>query len=314
MKLKIHIALFLLLSSFVATAQQYEQLENAGFEEWEDVGLPVEEPVDWSSIKTNDNPILNGPAPIVWGKSTDAHSGNYSLHLFNVYISLIGQAAVGTMTNGRVHADLIIDNAWSYTDTLDARWNTPLTHRPDSLVGWYKCYPEIGDFGTVKAVLHRGYGQQPQGDSEWIGVAYFELPGDTVDVWTRFSVPFVYTLDDTPEYILCYMTSGDGVDALGASSALFDDLELIYKPDGIDEFTANNFKAYASHGEVVVRINESSGLKYQFAIFDITGRQVYDAEFYAGQENRFNPGLTNGIYILKANIGNKVLSKKIIIE
>jgi hypothetical protein len=312
MKLNLFGILIFLFISLAATAQY--QLENPSFEEWEDVGLPVEEPVDWSSIKTNDNPVLNGPAPIVWGKSNDAHSGNYSLHLFNVYIGLIGQAAVGTMTNGRVHADLNIENAWSYTDTTDARWNTPLTHRPDSLVGWFKCYPETGDFGTVKAVLHRGYGQQPEGDSEWIGAAYYELPGDTVDVWTRFSVPFEYYLDDTPEYILCYMTSGDGVDALGASSALFDDLELIYNPDGIEEFTVDNFKAYSSHGQLVVRINESSGLKYQFSIYDITGRNVYNAELFGGQENRLNTGLTTGIYILKANIGDKVLSKKIVIN
>lgn len=312
MKLKIYSFILLLFISFSAFSQT--QLENPGFEAWEEVGLPVEEPVDWSSIKTGDVPNLNIAAPIVWGKSTDAHTGNYSLKLFNVWVFLINQAAVGTMSNGRYHADLVIENAWSYTDTTDGRWNTPLTHRPDSLVGWYKCYPETGDFGTVKAVLHRGYAQQPQGDSEWIGVAYYELPGDTVDVWTRFSVPFEYTLDETPEYILCYMTSGNGIDALGASYALFDDLELIYNPDGIDEFTANNFMAYSRNGELIVRVNESSGLKYQFSIYDITGRIVYNAELFGGQENRFNPGLTTGIYILKANIGNKVLSKKIIID
>ena len=248
------------------------------------------------------------------GKSTDAHTGDFSLKLFSVRVFIINQAAVGTMTNGRVHPNLNLDNSWSYTDTTDGRWNCPLTHRPDSLVGWYKCSPEPGDFGTVQAVLHRGYGQQPEGSSVWIGKAYFELPGDTVDVWTRFSVPFEYYFDDTPEYILCYMTSGDGVDALGASSALFDDLELIYNPDGIDEFTADNFKAFYSHGELVVRVNESSGLKYQFAIFDITGKQVYNAELYAGQENRFNTGLKTGVYILRANIGDKVLSKKIVIK
>ena len=312
MKLNLLGILLFLFTSFFATAQY--QLENPGFEDWEDVGLSVEEPVDWSSIKTGDVPILNTAAPIVWGQSTDAHSGSYSLKLFNVWVSLINQAAVGTVTNGRVHPDLVIENAWSYTDTTDGRWNTHLTHRPDSLVGWYKCYPEVGDFGTVKAVLHRGYGQQPEGDYEWIAAAYYELPGDTVDVWTRFSVPFEYFSDETPEYILCYLASGNGISALGASYALFDDLELIYNPDGIEEFTVDNFKAYSSHGQLVVRINESSGLKYQFSIYDITGRNVYNAELFGGQENRLNTGLTTGIYILKANIGDKVLSKKIVIN
>jgi len=297
------------LSAFSQT-----QFENPGFEDWEDVGLPVEEPVDWSSIKTGDVPNLNIAAPIVWGKSTDAHTGNYSLKLFNVWVFLINQAAVGNVTNGRVHPDLVIENAWSYTDTTDGRWNTPLTHRPDSLVGWYKCYPEVGDFGTVKAVLHRGYGQQPEGDYPWTGAAYYELPGDTVDVWTRFSVPFEYYSDETPEYILCYLASGNGISALGASYALFDDLELIYNPDGIDEFTVSNFKAFANNGQLVVSLNESTGLKYQLSIFDITGRNVFNTELFGGQESRFNPGLNAGVYILRANVGDRTLSKKIVID
>ena len=310
---KIISSILLIFFAVISAKAQY-QFENPGFEVWEDVGLPVEEPVDWSSIKTGDVPNLNIAAPVVWGKSNDAHSGNYSLHLFNVWVFLINQAAVGTVTNGRYHPDLVIENAFSYTDTTDGRWNTHMIGRPDSLVGWYKCYPETGDFGTVKAVLHRGYAQQPQGDTEWIGVAYYELPGDTVDVWTRFSVPFEYALDYTPEYILCYLTSGNGIDALGASSALFDDVELIYNPDGIDEFTVDNFTAFIRNRQLVVKVNESSGLKYQFSIFDITGRNVYTAELIGGQENFLSPNLNTGIYILKANIGDKILSKKFFID
>lgn len=312
MKLSIFAGIILFFFSINLNAQY--QLENPGFEFWENVILPVEEPVDWSSIKTGDVDNLNVAAPIVWGKSTDAHSGNYSLKLFNVWVFLINQAAVGTMTNGRIHPDLNLDNSYSYTDTLDSRWNTPLPHRPDSLTGWYKCYPEPGDFGTVKAVLHRGYGQQPEGNSEWIGVAYYELPGDTVDVWTRFSVPFVYTLDDTPEYILCYMTSGNGVDAIGESSALFDDLELIYNPDGIEEFTTANFKAYYSSNQLVVSLDESSGLPYNLTVFDITGRNVFETKLIGGQQSRLNVHLVPGIYIVKASLGDKVLSKKIVID
>ena len=79
------------------------QIDNAGFENWENAGTTVDEPTEWSSIKTSDDATLNGFAPVVWGQSSDAHSGDYSLELINV--STFGVVANGTVTNGRVHAD-----------------------------------------------------------------------------------------------------------------------------------------------------------------------------------------------------------------
>ncbi len=46
---------------------QLTQLQNLGFELWEDVGLNINEPVDWSSIKTFDNSFLNGIGALCLG-------------------------------------------------------------------------------------------------------------------------------------------------------------------------------------------------------------------------------------------------------
>mgnify|MGYP001554473288 CR=1 FL=1 len=53
-----------------------QQFDNPGFEEWDDAGTVIDEPVNWSSIKTGDGgTIINDAAPVVWEQSTDAHSG-----------------------------------------------------------------------------------------------------------------------------------------------------------------------------------------------------------------------------------------------
>lgn len=299
---------------FHLQGQTQTQFENPGFEEWEDVDLPVQEPVDWSSIKTGDVANLNIAAPIVWGKSTDAHSGNYSINVFNVFVPLINQAAVGTISNGRYHQSLNHDLSWTYLDTADARWSTPLNARPDSVVGWFKCFPEPGDHGQVKVTLHKGYGQHPEDESGHIGVALFNMPGDTVNVWTRFSVPFIYDSEEMPDNILCVLMSGNGWDALGSSSAFYDDLLLIYNSSDISDFNPENFKIYSSQGEIVLGLNTNENVKYKVNIVDLTGRIVYSNEFSGGETMRFNPGLTPGIYIVNAISGEKIISRKVVIN
>jgi len=305
---------FLLSITVIFSAQAQSQFENASFENWESIAVgPIPEPVDWSSLRTAEPANMAQVAPPVWNVSDDAHTGVHSLYLTNIEIFTI--VATGMVTTGRVLASLDTDVANSHTVPDDSKWNLPITHRPDSLVGWYKGKPSPNDFPTAKVLLHTGYAALPQADSSnWIGVAYIELSSNEVDVWTRFSTPFEYFNDEIPEFALAILTSGYGTFAVNGSEAWFDDLLLIYNTDDIDEFTVDNFKAFSHNGELVVRVNESSGLKYQFSIYDITGRNVYNAELFGGQENRFNPGLTAGIYILKANVGNKILSKKIIIE
>ena len=60
-KLLLSVAI-LVLVPFVLFAQQ--QTQNPGFEEWEEIiSIGLEEPVEWSSIKTSDNEILNPVEP-----------------------------------------------------------------------------------------------------------------------------------------------------------------------------------------------------------------------------------------------------------
>ncbi len=231
------LTLLIFLSSFAFTALFAQtQFYNNSFEEWETIPLTdVPEPVNWSSIKSSDNDLASQAAPVVWGQSDDAHSGSKSLYLKNVYVSLIDYVAPGTITNGRIHVSPDFDplKSSSYTDVNDNKWHTSIIHRPDSLVGWFKCNPVEGDFGTVKVVLHQDSAAIPGTEDTWIGLAYYELPGSSVTNWTRFSIPFEYYTFALPEFALATITSGNGYSALADSEAWFDDIQFIYN-DGTD--------------------------------------------------------------------------------
>lgn len=234
-KVQLLIVLFTLSIISVSYAQQ-TQPENVSFEEWEDVGLDTEEPVNWSSIKTSDDSFLNGLAPYVWDKSTDAHTGNYSVKLFSVPI--LSFVAAGAITNGRVHADFDPSNGYMFTDPTDDRWNTPINTRPDSVAVWVKFLPQGSDTAQVKALLHTGEAKLPDPtQSNWVGLSLISVPNAT-NGWVRVSAPFEYFNNTTPEYIL-FVVSSAGTVATEGTEVYYDDFELIYNPV-IPNFQAEN--------------------------------------------------------------------------
>ena len=202
-----------------------QQLENPGFETWENLGSASEEPTEWSSLKTAD--ALASQAPKVLFQDA-GRTGGFSIKL--VTGSAFGIPANGTITNGRVHADFTPSNGYVFTETSDPKWNTPFSSFPDSLVGYYKYAPVGTDPGKVEIILHTGTnGQMPENGtaSNRVGRARFDM---TVaqSSWTRFSVPFHYYNQNTPQYILSVLTSGDSTISAPGTTAWFDDITLIY--------------------------------------------------------------------------------------
>jgi len=216
-----------MLVAIVCTAQ--EQLDAPGFESWTNTGSATQEPAEWSSLKTSDGgAFLNALVPQVCWRSSDAHSGSYSVELRTVN-SAIGPAN-GLLTNGRVHAELDVSNSYMFTDQGNEQWRTSHTSRPDSLVGWFKATPEAGDRANVGALLHVDEGRLPAFGTQanYVAGASWKAPYATVGTWTRFSTPFQYQDDRTPEYILLILTSGDSAGSVVGSRVWFDDLALIY--------------------------------------------------------------------------------------
>lgn len=218
---------FPLLISLPLLAQP--QLDNPGFEAWQNAGTGTEEPTEWSSVKTSDGgTLINNLAPQMVWRSTDAHSGSYSVNIRTVS-SFLGPAT-GLLTNGRVHAELQVENSYVFTDTLNADWSTPCASRPDSLIGWYKYTPQPGDQAVIGVLMHVDDAKLPAFGTEpnWVGGADWMSPSATVGTWTRFATPFYYQDNREPEHILMIMTSGDSTSSQVGTEAWFDDLALIY--------------------------------------------------------------------------------------
>ncbi len=216
-----------ILTIHVVSAQP--QLENPSFETWNNVGQATEEPVDWSSLKTSDGGFfINSLVPQLCWRSADAHSGNYSVNLRTV--SSAAGNANGLLTNGRVHAELNIDNSYMFTDQGDGQWNTLLGSRPDSLVGWFKAVPVSGDRPNVGALLHVNEGRLPAFGTEanWVAGVSWKGPYATVGAWTRFSKALNYLNNTDPEYVLFILTAGDSAGSDVGTQAWYDDFALIY--------------------------------------------------------------------------------------
>lgn len=303
------------MCSFIVRAQ--DQLENAGFESWDDIAISatdtIREPVDWSSLKTSDNESLSPLAPVVCWRSGIAHTGSYSIRLENIVTLII---ANGTVTNGRVHPDINTTKAYMYTDPNDGRWNTPFTSRPDSIAGWFKYIPQGSDTMEVKVILHKGNGKEP--DTEYLGdriaVAHFRSGASAGSQWTRFSTPFKYTSDQSPQYVLVILNSGNGFFPVAGSVSFFDDLTMIYNSTSVKkEVTTAEFLYLQGNRHIVIQGGKPD--HYTFVrIFDITGRTVWSGPVTSDRIDISGANLKNGIYVVSLNGNSLILTQKIIVN
>ncbi|UBM63418.1 T9SS type A sorting domain-containing protein [Candidatus Sulfidibacterium hydrothermale] len=318
MKKPLLLIIVFLFGTFSVFAQTADTLENPGFERWEvPIGLSDNnpEPVNWSGIKTSDNSSVNPLAPVNWARCDTAHSGKYSLKLFN--ISSLGLVATGTMSNGRYHTEVSNTKSYVYTDTANALWHTRFTARPDSIVGWFMCKPVKGDHGNVLAILHTGFAETPlvnADSSTWIAKASFDLPDTEVAEWTRFSAPFKYYSDKTPEFILIVLTSGNGADALAGSVAYFDDLDVVFNSTGIPVHPKGDLRVYAYKKEIHVQLDQVPPGLYTVRVLNILGRVEYSIKIQNGEKKIIHTNLPAGIYLVQAVQGNNNIVKKIMIR
>lgn len=275
-----------------------QQVENPGFEYWEDDGTVIDEPVEWSSIKTSDGgDLVNSAAPVVWGQSNDAHSGSYSVELTNV-LTLGTIVATGIVTNGRVHAEFDPNASYVFTDPDEDKWNTTLTGRPDSVAIWAKYQPSGSDTAQVKVLLHTGDGTlppSPENQANWVAFAQINISA-AVNEWTRFVVPFFYFSQSDPEFLLTILTSGAGTVPVEGSKAWFDDMELIYNPNGIDEKINNEVLVRTSSSTVILdNLPQSWLTNCTVEILDLNGSLVYKSPL---SSNQFNVEL-RGFYVMR---------------
>ena len=262
-------SLHIIFALLIINGTLSQQLENSGFEQWENVGTGEEEPLSWSSTKTSDNSSLNGLAPQVISRSTDAHTGTYAAKLVNKNVPFVNIVANGILTNGIVHTTTNPQDSYVYTDVNSSDHSQPFTSFPDSIVGWYKYAPQGNDVGNIQVLLHGSYGQLPiDASTSIIALAEFDFSANSN--WTRFSTPFIYypTINN-PSYILCNISAGDSTQAVANSELKIDDLELIYNTTKIPDESTNSINVtylndHLQFSNVVNEIN--------YAIYNLQGQ------------------------------------------
>ena len=227
------VRVFVLLALLTSLSGTYsygqQQVDNSGFEDWEEIRSEVEEPVNWNSIKNTDGgKMTNRLAPEVYFKSETAHSGKYSLKLVNE--STVGIIANGMVTNGAIHGEMDKSKSYVYTDTSQAGFSTTFMSRPDSVTGWYIYSPVENDSAMVVVLLHEGYITLPDHGtkSSWYGGVKVMLGSTGSNSWKRFSAPIQYFKEGNPKFILVVFSAGNRQNAIEGSTAFFDDIKLIY--------------------------------------------------------------------------------------
>ena len=303
-------SLHIIFALLIINVTLSQQLENSGFEQWENVGTGEEEPLSWSSTKTSDNSSLNGLAPQVISRSTDAHTGTYAAKLVNKNVPFVNIVANGILTNGIVHTTTNPQDSYVYTDVNSSDHSQPFTSFPDSIVGWYKYAPQGNDVGNIQVLLHGSYGQLPvDASTSIIALAEFDFSANSN--WTRFSTPFIYypTINN-PAYILCNISAGDSTQAVANSELKIDDLELIYNTTKIPDQSTNsiNVTYLNDHLQFSNIVNEIN-----YAIYNLQGQLMN-----IGKIDRYNRNvsitLEIGIYFISIQSKDHHQSIKILVD
>src|SRR5690554_6071480 len=262
--------LFLSAVFFSILSFGQQQMQNPGFEDWENEGTLKQEPTNWSSLKTAD--AFADIAPEVLSRVA-GRTGGYAVQL--EVVVAFGVAGNGIITNGRVHADFNPENGNVYTDANDPQWHTSFTDRPDSIVGWYKYMPQDNDQGKIEIILHSGtHGQLPRDattSANEVGRARYDFTTGQTE-WTRFSTAFTYLSQDNPDYILTTIASGDSTISKDGTILQIDDLELIYNSLNTNKFELDDIAVYANQGFLFFDLKNSDNVN--FSVADITGKTV----------------------------------------
>lgn len=286
-----------------------QQLQNPGFEDWENLGTAQEEPVNWSSLKTAD--ALAASAPQVVSRD-DGRNGGYCPKL--EVKSVFSISANGLLTNGRVHADFNPENGYVFTDENDPQWHTEFNFTPDSLVGWYKYSPSGNDQGKVEIILHDNVGRLPFTgyEANVIGRARYDITQPSND-WLRFSVPFSYFDTRAAEYILVTMAAGDSTISNAGSILWIDDLELIYNDptSSVQESSASTSTSQAIYvGDGIIKFVMEDFNNSEYEIYNLSGQLIQKGI----PEEKVLFQAQDGIYIIRLKTGNSIVQKKMYIH
>lgn len=305
--MKAHLLSVILLT----TTLHAQQIGNAGFENWDNLGSNQEEPTNWSSFKTATGSFATFASKQV-ERSTNVRPGATGSYCARIWSkSTLGIVANGVVTTGRMNmgsSNLSSPDNYNYTVLNDAAFSEALTLAPDSIVFWARYTAAATQKAGIHAVIHDQFSVQDPintaSEPYVVADADFQF-SPTNNNWVRFSVPFNYTVNTglAPKFILLTFTTNH---IPGGGSAndevLIDDVELIYNLVGI--------QAQNEHQGLLISIDENKLVLIEGAspqeeveIYKLSGQLLQQTT--VSQIN--GTALPSGFYIIRcAGIGAKI--------
>lgn len=320
---------FMLGISRISTAQT--QLNNSGFEDWENVGSATEEPLEWNSFKTASG-ILATYASQQINKSSVVRPGSTGTSSCLIWSkNIIGVIANGNVTTGQINmANMTPTNTDNYniTHTADAAFSEALGVKPDSIVFWARFKP-VNTGGTdsarMRAVIHDTYdyrdpsGSDANAPNHVVGEATRHI-ATTNGQWMRVSVPFTYGGPATsPDFVLVTFTTnktpGGGS---GGDSLYIDDISLIYNGLGISDVeNTEKLFAFTDANNINIDLSLEKSSTSEIAVYNVYGQMVYQTEVEAQNiQHQINVStFAKGIYIVAVTTeDNRRFTQKISVK
>ena len=227
---------------------QVYQLENPGFEEWDDNG----EPTGWNSFPsancTLGNTLCGTAAQTRHEQSDDVRPGatGSSIKIFSTSVNVVLTTitANGALTSGQMqitNASASNVNNCNQTKTSNEEFNHRLNAKPDSIVFWAKvvnasnsseacCHLYIHDNYDLKdplAANENGY------QNHIVGAVPAYNFSNNESTWQRHSTPIIYEgySNNDPQFVLItFSTNKDAGGGSGGDALYIDDIEFIYNP------------------------------------------------------------------------------------
>jgi hypothetical protein len=211
--------------------------------------------------------------------------------------------ANGVVTTGRMNmgsSNLSSPDNYNYTVLNDATFSEALTLAPDSIVFWARYTAAATQKAGMHAVIHDQFAVQDpiNAASEPFVVADADFQfSPTNNTWTRFSVPFNYTVNTglAPKFILLTFTTNH---IPGGGSAndevLIDDVELIYNLVGMGAQNENQGLLISIDENKLVLI-EGSAPQEVVEIYKLSGQLLQQTT--VSQIN--GTALPSGFYIIR---------------
>lgn len=257
---------------------QSQPVPNGGFENWTNQGT-FEDPQYWATM--NLYTLAGAPATAI--KSTDAHSGTYALKLKTVIAEVDGE--MDTIRGIALLGSIDLSSGESTT-------GQPFTQRPDSLVGWYK----LTSVDNAPFIIYSKFSRRntSTNTTEEIGETLFQ--GAANSNYVRFSVPIVYTNNQTPDSLQIIISNS--LDSTVISNVLLlDDLKFVYNNASTAGIAENTVQIQLAPNPVVDQLHIQSDQPVErISVKDIHGKRVFDlsgnnSEYYQVETAHFSPGI-----------------------